>query len=294
MPLSKKLIKKGEDLNVKSFALEFFSPKEASREMEKILRKKEDVQTYSFLRFDNDLSVHKEEPSTPSLEEFDEPNEVQMVQQETSESISSDTVVDSKDHSPDQLEPFVVPNIKQLADEEIAKAREEADRIKQEAFEKGKKEGYEAGFQQGLGEASEITNKLKRTLSSIENLPPQILRDYKRWLIEAAFTVAKHIVQTELTQNRQLYLNMLEKLIKNLEEDTPITIFLNPEDMASLRLSTDLEEWANLQGLTIRFKEDPTLEPGSCRLENDVELLDASLDSCIKEMKRELYAEMGS
>lgn len=244
-----------------------------------IIKKKEnasDVTPFSFESFDRDpkqVLVEDREEERDTLPEEDQAVKV----------------------SPEeQMEVFRPPDIEEIIVKRLNEIEREAQEIKNQAFEEGRSEGYRVGYEQGMEDARRLAEQIRRTLESIRELPVKIMKDYREWLIEAAFSIAKHIIQEELSTKPQTFLSMISRLIKEMEEDLPVTIFLHPEDVSLLRLGVDFEEWANLQGKTLKLEEDSSLERGSCRLESDVSFLDATLDRVLNEMKRELFMESPS
>ncbi len=212
-------------------------------------------------------------------------------------------ISDEEVAEPQKPQPEPSPQLLEIADfisQKLAEAEEEAERIRKEAWEKGKEEGFKEGYKEGLEEASKIASEIKEVLEGLKKLPVQLLRDYQEWLVETAFSVAKHILQTEISINPQLLLSRMTHLINQMEEDLAITIYINPEDFSALRILTDLEELLKSKEGYIKFKEDPSLSRGSLKIENDISMLDATLENVLEELKREAlmamrgYGEYGS
>jgi flagellar assembly protein FliH len=200
---------------------------------------------------------------------------------------------DSSNHTVDGIDMEILspPNLEDLVIKKLNEIEREAQEIKSRAFEEGRAEGYRVGYEQGIEDAQEVVRQCREVLKSLNDLPSTIMNDYKEWLIEAAFTIAKHILQEELSTKPQALLGFIGRLLKEMEDNVPVTIFLNPEDLSLLRLGADFEDWARTQGRSLRLAEDGTLERGSCRLESDIALLDATLDKILEEMKKEIFIE---
>lgn len=192
----------------------------------------------------------------------------------------------------DEVEPIDAPSLNEIAKNLLARAEKEAEAIRQKAYEEGWKEGFEKGYREGLEELKERLKEVEKVILELSNLPSRVLNDYKRWLVDAAFKLAKNIIQAELSIHPQLFLDMLEKLLGQLDEASLITVYLNPEDLAALRIASDLEEWISLQDRVVKLKADPELPKGSCRVESEIELIDANLETCLEEVKRDLLARM--
>lgn len=244
-----------------------------------IIKKKENisgVMPFSFESFDGG--------SEQALVDYKEEGHEAIPEEDQTVGVSSE----------DQMEVFRPPDIEEIIVKRLNEIEREAQEIKNLAFEEGRSEGYRVGYEQGMEDAKQLVEQCRKILQSVSDLPVKIMKDYREWLIEAAFSIAKHVIQEELSTKPQTFLSLISRLIKEMEGDLPLTIFLHPEDVSLLRLGVDFEEWANVQGKTLKLEEDPSLERGSCRLESDVSFLDATLDKVLSEMKRELFMESSS
>jgi len=233
-----------------------------------------------------------------SFESFDESREQDLAVEGKGDDVEvhSDSVpANSPNHIMDgtDMEILSPPDLEDLVIKKLSEIEREAQEIKSKAFEDGRAEGYRVGYEQGIEDAQEVARQCREVLKSLNDLPSTIMNDYKEWLIEAAFTIAKHILQEELSTKPQALLGFIGRLLKEMEDNVTVTIFLNPDDLSLLRLGTDFDEWARTQGRSLRLAEDRNLERGSCRLESDIALLDASLDKILNEMKREIFMESG-
>ncbi|MCX7822916.1 MAG: FliH/SctL family protein [Syntrophobacterales bacterium] len=232
-----------------------------------------EVEPFSFEAFDGDYVVKQSEES---LEDHE-------IEQEISHSVNTS--------NEPQMEVLKPPDLEEVVIKRLHEAEQEAQEIKSKAFEEGRAEGYQVGYAQGMEDAKEVIEQCEKVLGALNELPSKIMNDYREWLIDAAFSIAKHIIQDELSSKPQALLAIIGRLVKEMENDLPITIFLNPDDLTLLRLGIDFEEWARTQGKILKLAEDPLLERGSCRAESDIALIDATLDRIMKEMKREFLME---
>ncbi|SFM47754.1 FliH/SctL family protein [Thermodesulforhabdus norvegica] len=248
-----------------------------------------EVQSVQFEDLEHGADFHgpEERVQSVSFESFDESLPDSAQGRFTEKSGSSHENV-----STDSIEPLNAPSVDEIIKDIVAKAEKDAEAIRQRAYEEGWKDGYGKGYDEGLKEAKEKLGEVEDILWEIRNVPARILNDYRDWLIEAAFKIAKSIVQAELTSHPQLFLEMLNKLIARLDETSLITVYLNPDDLAALRIAADLEDWAALQDRTIKLKADDQLPRGSCRVESEVELIDADLEMCLEELKKDILARV--
>lgn len=197
-----------------------------------------------------------------------------------------DAGIQNEDRQSVYMEPMYFTNTEEILKKKLAEAEKEAEAIKQRAFEEGRSEG----FAEGLEEAKSTSKAVEEIISKLENTPLKVLEDYKTWLVDAAFTIAKYIIQTELSLHPKMFLEMLKRLIEQLEDTSLVTVYLNPEDLAALRIAADLEEWISGQDRPLRFKAKPELSRGGCQVESEVELIDAHLETSLEELKKNLLA----
>ncbi|SDY72161.1 flagellar assembly protein FliH [Evansella caseinilytica] len=176
-----------------------------------------------------------------------------------------------------------------LHEEEIKK---EAEQRFLQAEEEGRRQGYEAGLLEGRNaydeeilKAQEVVEKAKLDyFQHIENAEPVML--------ELAMTVAKKIVGTALSENREAWLFILKEVIEDVRGRGEINIYVHPDRYElTLHHQDELKQIA-LHSAAVYIYPKADLPENGCIVETPFGQVDASVDSQLKELKRKLLEKL--
>jgi flagellar biosynthesis/type III secretory pathway protein FliH len=126
------------------------------------------------------------------------------------------------------------PTIRQLG-EEIAAARGEADRIREEA----RAEGYAAGRAEGLEQARAdlapagraLAVALQKALTQSDRLASSLERE----AVELALAVAEKVVAAAVDERPDRVLDVIGGSLRGIVERSRLTILVHPDDVALVR-----------------------------------------------------------
>jgi flagellar assembly protein FliH len=119
----------------------------------------------------------------------------------------------------------------------------------------------------------------------MEALPARILKDYRDWLIRASIGIARQIVNREIRTSPEIVADTVSALIEDAEEHGTLTIYLNPNDLEIVEKKAEL---ILAKGKLFALKADRHLERGGCRIESEVQLLDASIPTVFENLEKKL------
>ncbi|MEM5786420.1 MAG: FliH/SctL family protein [Syntrophobacteraceae bacterium] len=162
--------------------------------------------------------------------------------------------------------------------------------IEKEAYAKGFAQGEKDGLEYGHKSIQVIKAQLERTIDALDTLPEQIFRDYRTWFITNCVRIAKRVVRKELAISPDIIATTLNGLLDEAEEHSSLTVYLHPLDIEFIEKRAHLI--LNGKSKRFSFKADSGLERGGCRIESDVQLLDASIDSQFEVLEKYLLAEL--
>gem|GEM_PF-4390241 len=142
----------------------------------------------------------------------------------------------------------------------------------QRAYEKGEKEGYEAGMQKAMA----IAGKLSETLKAIRGSMPELLKSHAKDIIDLSFAIAGKITGREIAVNKDALVASVKEAARAASETGLVHIRVNPEDLAFLEEHRDMIENMN-PGFATMFEGDASLEKGGCRLIGESVEIDATI-----------------
>ncbi|WP_341501696.1 flagellar assembly protein FliH [Gallaecimonas sp. GXIMD4217] len=211
-----------------------------------------------------------------------------------------------------QDEPEPAPGLQGMTVTELDELRQAA---VEEGREQGRAQGYEAGFAEGraagLAEGQEQGRQqgLQQGLAEGQQQVAQAAGHWQRLadclsepladrdavlegrLITLLSAAMKALLQAELKTQPELIHHLIRQGIEALgQEESPLTLLLAPADLHLVREYYGEEE---LQARRWRLREEPTLQPGQCRLEQGQSLVDLDLHARLQQLCQALLVEAG-
>jgi type III secretion protein L len=174
--------------------------------------------------------------------------------------------------------------IRERAQEEVGQivsdAHAEAERIKQQAYEEAKAQGYKDGRNEG---AQELAATVARASQRLKQIEAQAVPQLK----ELALAIARKILGKELEFHPEAVVDIVKQaLSEKARQRREIFLRVNPEDLQLLReKKADLIEVLS-RCKEIGIREDPEVERYGCIIETDAGIIDAQLETQIAVFER--------
>ena len=172
--------------------------------------------------------------------------------------------------------------------EVLAQAQAEAERIMQEAYEEGMRQGLEAGraqFEQSVAHAAtaveQAAQEVQRAYRAfLESLEPQV--------VTLAHSIATRILQREAQMDRELVVRTVRSALELMSDRARVTVRMNPTDHQALREHRP-ELLEAFEGITqIDLIPDSQIGLGGCVAESDTLVVDATLHAQLTRILNEL------
>jgi flagellar assembly protein FliH len=161
----------------------------------------------------------------------------------------------------------------------LLEAERHAQELEKEAYEKGYAQGQKDGVEYGRKSMKIVQDHLQQLLSGLQAAPETILGDYRNWLLASCLAVLREIVPMTIQIHPQALLHLIDGLLEEAAGGQTLTIHLNPADLDLLEKNTDLKERMQSGDRRFAVKADPGVKRGGCRAENDIQLLDATIET---------------
>ena len=174
-----------------------------------------------------------------------------------------------------------------------------------ELGKQARKEGYQAGFEQGLSKGetqgyqagiSKGNAEIQKRLLQLQQVVTQLMEPIKQQddaleqtLLSLVKLTAEAVIKQELEDNR---IDIIQRVIKETVTALPIgaqniKIFLNTEDFAALQgESTGVSSEWQLVG-------DDSIAAGGCRLETTQSVVDYALETRIQQVMEQIMGGSG-
>lgn len=203
---------------------------------------------------------------------------------------SSTALKDSPDPEPDDKNPL--DELEEVIRRRHQEAERRAEELEREAYQKGYEQGRKDGYAFGSSSIEKIRQRLESVASSLETLPAQVLRDYRQWLMEAALTLARHLVHAAVAIDPSVVESLVDAILDQIDRSQTVTIVLHPKDRDLLQKHGILERWlAPPEGASaVRIALDPHISRGGCRVHSALQDIDALLETRLKNLRETLFA----
>ncbi|KAF1051688.1 MAG: Flagellar assembly protein FliH [Stenotrophomonas maltophilia] len=185
------------------------------------------------------------------------------------------------------------PLIEEVPEEEVKPLTlEELEAIRQDAYNEGFSTGEKDGFHSGQMKArQEADAALQERLAALESLMSQLLdpiAEQDTMLEQGMITLVEHIarqvIQRELAADSSQVRQVLREALKLLPMGAQnVRIHVNPQDFETVKALRDRHEE------TWRILEDEELLPGGCRVETEHSRIDASIETRLAQMTKQLF-----
>jgi flagellar assembly protein FliH len=157
----------------------------------------------------------------------------------------------------------------------------------QAAFERGRQEGEHSLSEQLLRQRNETVELQSGVLDSLRRAVSQVIQETESALIDVALEAAQKIV-AGMPINPELVENVVREAVKQAEGSTEITVQLNPEDLALLRLHNS----SLLNGLPetgpLRFTSTAEVTRGGCFVQTRFGMIDARRETKMGQLRQTL------
>lgn len=177
----------------------------------------------------------------------------------------------------------------QEAGEEAKKILEAARKEAQERLENAQAKGYEEGMQKAIEEANleigETVSEISALLHSLEEQKAGMLKNYEGKIRDLAISVAKKVIQTEMDQNDEVFLNIYKGAAQELRDQEWIRLSVASTQVQFATENADVL-MSMIQGAKhIEIVGLPGAPAGTCVLETPTGIIDASLDTQMDKIK---------
>ncbi len=174
------------------------------------------------------------------------------------------------------------------AEDAVAAACREAERIRENAY----KEGYEAGrtkaAEEVVGEASRLLETLKGLNDELRSEEQRMLREIEPRLVELAVQIAEKILRRELTQDAEAVRATVTAALSKLTDRDRVTIRANPSDVDLLK-EFKLDLTAAFDGIReVNVVADENIARGGCIVETDMLRVNGDIPAQLKEIQQQL------
>lgn len=168
--------------------------------------------------------------------------------------------------------------IKRQSEAILSRARQESEKIAQDAYKEGFAKGQEAGLAAGRQQYREKIAALEHLFESIQQQHGTLFREYEPQLLPLIKVMVDRLVNHEVSVNPNVIKTCLNKALACAVDNSRVIVHLHGHDFNRIK-EASLEDENLLSGKNkIQLVEDPNIAEGGCFLETDNGEVDATLE----------------
>lgn len=173
-------------------------------------------------------------------------------------------------------------------EEMLAEAQNEAENLKSSAADKGYEDGYAKGREEALQELLQAKKELETEKESLRLSYDEKVRNIEPEMVSVITGVYEHVFGSNFYSRRDVMVCLINRALLHVDGDTGIVIYVSPLDYDMLiGLKSSLFE-------KVAFRDEPEIRQrddfmrGQAKIETPYGLIDCSIDTELKELKRML------
>ena len=175
------------------------------------------------------------------------------------------------------------------ADAIIQDAQEQANALISQAQEEGHRQGYEAGYQEGVAAAESLKAEIEQQRGDLEAEYQQIVDGIEPEMVDVLTQIYEHVLGIELREDKGIILHLLKTTLSRIEPGNNLIVHVSSDDYDDvIDERASLESCITSPSTTMEIIEDPLLKENECMIESDSGIFDCSLGVELSELSRKL------
>jgi len=163
----------------------------------------------------------------------------------------------------------------------VSRAQEEAENIKQSAFE----EGYRKGLEQSKADIDNFRANIVKFMGATKEVFEYIAPD----ILEISIDIAKKIIKKEVESDPQVLINTITEVLKTISKNEQrIDIRVRPQNAQFIKDTLPTVTYQYGIEAKINIIADPSVEEGGCVFQTANGIVDASVDTQLEIIKKVL------
>lgn len=186
----------------------------------------------------------------------------------------------------------------------IAEAKEEAEKIKedalrdaqaeiemlrQSAYEEAKGEGYEAGYKEAIKQVEQQKMQLLEERRQLEEEYQELADNLEPKFVEALTDIYEKVFKVDLQKEHDILMHLIASTMHKMEGSSNYLIHVSKEDYSYVNSKKEELIAASVSAnASIELVEDITLGPNDCIIETDGGIFDCGLGTQLEELSQKL------
>jgi len=184
----------------------------------------------------------------------------------------------------------ILSDAQEQARQIVEQARAEAESVKNDAIEEGRKQGYDEGYSQGYSEANEkVSLSLNEKTRELEDNYEKMIASVEPEMVDALTKIYEHVFNVSFKEDKNIVLHLLKNALSRIESNGNFLVHIAPDDFDIVSDAKEmLKQTITNPDTVLEIVEDSTLHENECIIETDGGVFDCSLGVELEELSRKL------
>lgn len=170
----------------------------------------------------------------------------------------------------------------------ISEAKQEAEKIRNNAYTSGRDEGLADAQEEFDRRADNLEAELKEKEEQLKYEYESLKKQIEPELIEVLTDVFKKVTNTIAEDNQEMIFNLINSAMHNAEVSKEFVIKVSPEDYKFVVNNQGKIYCAMAKDVQIEIVEDLTMKKNQCIIESDSGIYDCSLDIQLENLIKDI------
>jgi flagellar assembly protein FliH len=186
----------------------------------------------------------------------------------------------------------LLENAKKESQELEAEVKERVEKIENQAYEKGYRDGHEQGFTQGKDEMQRLIDRLHMIITKAIDKRNEIIEESETQIINLVLLIAKKVIKVISENQKNVVINNVIQALRKLKSrgDVVIRVNLSDLDLTTEHIKDFMGMVENVKSITVL--EDSSVDKGGCIIETDFGQIDARISSQLHEIEENIIELM--
>lgn len=183
----------------------------------------------------------------------------------------------------------IIERAKTDAQNIVADAEAEADRIKAETYQKARDEGYAAGYNEGKKAVEEEKNALYEERVRLNDEYAAKIDELEPNLVDVLTDIYEHVFNVEFSDRKEVIFNLARNTLSSMETGKNYVLKLSPDDFSYISMQKkELVKGTGVSLESMEFVEDKSLNQGHAYIETESGIYDCSVSTHMDNLKKTL------
>ncbi len=171
----------------------------------------------------------------------------------------------------------------------MVEAQQELEETRSRIYEEARSQGYEAGYQEAMGQAEQMKNQLQEDRKQMEAEYQELVEGLEPKFVEALTDIYEKVFRVDLKKEQNIIMHLISSTMHKIEGSNTYLIHVSKEDYPYVSMKKNEVLAASVSPhASVEIVEDMTLGANDCIIETDGGVFDCGLGTQLEELSQKL------